>query len=129
MRFIKNSAAYLLGLIYVVFSVQFFVMVLTHAAMPPMSELANEFMHVFLASGLMFVVKGIELTGGVLLFVPRTRALVALVLAPISTAIVLTELLVVQPPVVEMIPALLVLILNIVIIYQNRAKYLPIIAR
>ncbi len=127
MKFIKKLPVILLGLIYALFSIQFFVMIFTGAAMPPMNQLATMFMTVWFISGFVFITKFIELVGGVLLLVPRTRALALIIMAPISVAIFLTELLIIQPPVLQMIPAMLVLVLNAIAIYQYRAKYLPIV--
>jgi putative oxidoreductase len=67
-----------------------------------------------------------EVVGGLLIILPRTRALGALVIFPVYTGILLTHIL--QAP--EGLPVALVLGAILVwIIYENRAKYLPLITK
>jgi len=127
MRFIKKLPVILLGLIYVIFSVQFFVMIMGTPVFPPMNELATSFMTVWFASGFVFITKTIELVGGLLLLIPRTRALALVMMAPMSIGIFLTEILIVRSGFAPGIPAYLLLILNTIGIYQYRAKYLSIV--
>ena len=129
MNFLKKVPVYLLGIIFVVFSIQFFVMIFTHAAMPPMSQMAQTYMTLLFTSGYVWVVKVLELVIGIMLLIPRTQKLALILIAPIVVNIVLSEILIIQPPFAEMIPAFLVLILNFIAIYQRRASYMPIIQK
>lgn len=127
MKFIKKLPVILLGLIFVIFSIQFAIMMIKGAAMPPMNVLATQFMGVWFVSGLVFIIKAIEFVCGVMLLIPRTRALALILIAPITVAILLIEILVVKAGFLAMIPALLIFIFNVIGIYQYRAKYLPIV--
>lgn len=127
MKFVKKLPIILLGLMYVIFSAQFFIMIMTKAAMPMMSNLAIMFMTAWFVSGFVFITKSIELVGGFLLLVPRTRALALIIMAPMSVGIFLTELLIVKSGFPAMLPAVLILVFNVIGIYQYRAKYLPMV--
>lgn len=98
-------------------------------AMPPMSEIASQFMYVFFSTGYIFVIKVLELVIGIMLLIPRTRRLALILIAPIVVNIFLTEFLVIKPPIAEAIPAILVLVLNVIGIYQNRSAYMSIITK
>ena len=125
----KALPTVLLGLIFVIFSLQFFYMIFAGGDMPPMNPVASQFMYVLFSTGYVFVVKVLELSIGIMLLIPRTRRLALILIAPIVVNIILSEFLVVKPPIAQSIPALLVLVLNIVGIYQNRATYMPIVAK
>ena len=127
MNFLKKVPVYLLGIIFVVFSIQFFVMVFSHSAMPPMSPMAQTYMTLLFTSGYVWVVKVLELVIGIMLLIPRVQKLALILIAPIVLNIFLSEILIIQPPFGEMIPAFLVLILNVIAIYQRRASYMPIV--
>jgi uncharacterized membrane protein YphA (DoxX/SURF4 family) len=75
---------------------------------------------------LMPLVGSAELTGGLLLIIPRTRALGALILCPVLAGILLAN--------ISMAPSGLPIALALLAIivwgmYENRAKYLPLISR
>lgn len=129
MNFIKKLPVYLLGIIFIVFSLQFFVMIFTHASMPPMEGMAAQYMDVLFRSGYVWVVKVLELVLGILILIPRTRRIALVLIAPISINILLSELLIIQPPFAQMIPALLVVIFNIIGLYQYRVAYMPMVRK
>lgn len=120
MKQLINIPVYLLSLIYVVFGANYFLHFLT---MPPMGGDAGAFAGLLYTTGFLAVVKVLELVLAVLLIVPATRALAALLIAPISINILLFELLIAHQPGI----GILLVILNILIIYTNRNKYYPII--
>lgn len=129
MNFIKKLPVYLLGIIFIVFSLQFFAMIFTHAAMPPMSGLAEQYMGVLFQSGYVWVVKVLELVLGILILVPRTRRIALVLIAPICVNIFLSEVLIIQPPIIQMTPALLVVIFNAIGLYQYRESYMPMVRK
>ena len=65
-----------------------------------------------------------EILGGILLMIPKLRALGAIILLPIIVGILLTHL-TVAPQGLPM--AFILLTMNLWIIIDNRAKYLPMI--
>lgn len=73
---------------------------------------------------LMPLIGTVEIIGGILFIIPKTRALGAIVILPITVGILLTNI--VQVP-STLIIAVIVLAINLYVIYDNREKYLPMI--
>lgn len=76
-------------------------------------------------SWLMPLVGLVEIVGGVLYTIPRTRPLGAIMLFPILIGILLTHL-TVAPAGLPM--AVVLLVINLFVIYENRQKYFPLIS-
>ena len=65
-----------------------------------------------------------EIVGGILFIIPKTRALGAIVIFPVTIGILLTHL--IDAP--SGLPiALIVLAINLWVIYESREKYLPMV--
>jgi hypothetical protein len=77
-----DIAGILLGLLFIVFGLDFFLKFLPENPPPPGSE-AWLFGRIMYNSGYMLFVKVLELTGGVLVAIPKTRNIGLLVLGPI----------------------------------------------
>lgn len=96
--------------------------------MPPPKDLPEALMKDMAAfteiSWLMPLVAIAELSGGLLLLFPRTRALGALVLFPVMVGILLTHITVAPD---GLLMALILWAILLWIIIDNRHKYLPII--
>ena len=120
MKKLTNIPAYLLALIYLVFGANYFLHFLT---MPPMAGDAGAFAGLLYTTGFLAVVKVLEIVFAVLLIVPATRALAALLIAPISINILLFELLIAHQPGI----GILLVILNALLIYINKEKYFSIV--
>lgn len=74
---------------------------------------------------LMPLIAWAELIGGLLIIFPRTRALGALIIVPVMVGIMLTNTVTEPSGLPIALPFCLILIW---IIYENRAKYLPMIS-
>ena len=120
MKKLINVPAYLLSLIYLVFGSNYFFHFL---AMPPMGGDAGAFAGLLYSTGFLAVVKTLEVVLALLLIVPATRALAAILIAPISINILLFELLIAHQPGI----GILLVLLNGFIIYSNREKYFSIV--
>ena len=95
----------------------------------PIPELTPEQMEIFGAFGklkwLMPLVGAAEIVGGALLAYPKLRALGAIVLLPITVGIFLHNL----PRSPRDLPMVLIfLAINIWAIWENRSKYMPMVA-
>lgn len=88
------------------------------------AELAKDNAALMEISWLMPLIAVAEILGGLLIFLPKTRALGALVLFPVMVGILLTHLFV-EPSGVPM--ALILWAVLLWIIYDNKEKYLPLI--
>ncbi len=75
-------------------------------------------------SWLMPLVGIVEIIGGVLFILPKTRALGAVILFPVMVGIVLTH--VMAAPETAVI-AFVLLAINLWVIFENREKYLPMV--
>jgi putative oxidoreductase len=82
MIYLNRITAALLGLVFVVFGSNFFLKFIPIPT-PPEGSPAAMFMGGMYASGLLAFVKVLEILGGVLVAVPKTRNLGLLVLGPI----------------------------------------------
>jgi putative oxidoreductase len=120
MKLIKNIPVYLLALIYLVFGANYF---LHFIGMPPMGGDAGAFAGLLFTTKFLLVVKILEVGLGVLLILPKTRALALLLIAPITINILLFELLIAHQPGI----GILLLLLNGLAIIQNKEKYFSIV--
>jgi len=66
----------------------------------------------------------VEIIGGILFIIPKTRALGAIVIFPIMIGILLTHI-TIAPSGLPM--ALALLVINLWVIFENREKYLPMV--
>jgi len=83
MRFIPIIAGAILGLLFAAFSLMFLFNAMPKMDPPPEGSLPALFMGAFVPSGYLTFVKVLELVGGILVAIPRTRNLGLLVLGPI----------------------------------------------
>ena len=91
--------------------------------MPPMAGDAGAFAGLLYSTGFLAFVKVLEISFGLLLLIPKTRALAYLLIAPISVNILLFEIYMAHQPGI----GVLLVVLNAVGIYINKEKYLSII--
>ncbi len=83
-------------------------------------------MSAFMELGWIFpLIAVVEIVGGIFFMIPRLRALGAIMLFPIIIGIVLTHLF--QAP-SGLLMALILLIINVWVILENREKYMPMIS-
>ncbi len=93
--------------------------------MPPMPEAAEKLIAAFIESHwLLPLIATVELAGGILFIIPRTRALGAITLFPVVIGIFLFNLVLVPDNIGV---STVLLLVNLVIIYENRAKYMPML--
>lgn len=94
----------------------------------PMPEMSDELMQVFGAfmtiKWVMPLVATIEIVGGILMAIPKTRALGAIVIFPVMVGIMVHHL-VLDIPGIGM--GLVLFAINVWVIYENRDKYMPMI--
>ncbi len=83
MKHAANIAGGLLGLIFIVFGLNFFLGFIPMPAGPPEGSPPALFMGALYPTGYLAFIKVLEVLGGVLVAVPKTRALGLLILAPI----------------------------------------------
>jgi putative oxidoreductase len=121
-------ARILLGLIFVVFGLNFFFHFL-HSAPPDPTSKAGLFLGGLFASGYFFIfLKVLEVLYGLLLLADLYTPLVLILLFPISINIVLFHTILAPSP-SSLIIAWLLFALNVYLAWINRAVYAPLLKR
>jgi len=95
MKFIPTNARYLLGIIFLVFGLNFWLQFLTVPS-PPEGSLAAGFIGAIYMSGFLAVVKVFEVIGGILLLAGRYVNLALAVVGPIAVVIVMYHVLILE---------------------------------
>ncbi|PIY10697.1 MAG: DoxX family protein [Flexibacter sp. CG_4_10_14_3_um_filter_32_15] len=91
-----------------------------------MGKEAMDLMNVFKSSGWVFnLVAIVEIIAGILIIIPKTRALAAIMIFPITIGITLFH--VFQDP-ANLIMGFVFLAINLWIIFENKEKYMPMIS-
>ena len=114
-------SGFLLGLIFVVFGLNFFFHFLPVPS-PEEGSTAAAFMGAAYSSGLLTAVKILEIIGGICVAVPRSRNLGLLLLGPIVVNILLYQLLLVGGSLFAP-PVLLVILLSAYLLWVERAAF------
>lgn len=120
MKIIKHIPAYLLGLVFVVFGANFW---LHFIPMQPMPGDAGTFAGLLFTTGYLAVVKVFEIVFGAMLFIPKTRALAYILIAPICVGILMFEIFMAHQAGI----GVALVIINAIGIFINKEKYLPIV--
>jgi putative oxidoreductase len=121
MNIVKQIPAYLLGALFV-FGGAAYLFKLVPAE--PMTGDSGTFMNLLASSGYMTTIKVCELLFGLLVLIPKTRALGLVLLAPIAVNILLFEVHIAKAP--EIGVALVVV--TALAIYLNKEKYSSILS-
>jgi putative oxidoreductase len=121
MNIVKQIPAYLLGALFV-FGGAAFLFKLVPAE--PMTGDAATFMTLFGNTGYMTVIKICELLFGILVLIPKTRALGLILLAPIVANILIFELHIAKAPGI----GVALVVVTALAIYFNKEKYSSILS-
>ncbi|MDF1858959.1 MAG: hypothetical protein P1U87_02025 [Verrucomicrobiales bacterium] len=118
-------AAGLLGLVFVVFGLNFFLKFLPVPS-PPADSHAASFMGAMYATGMLTVIKILEIVGGILVAIPRTRNFGLLVLGPIVVNILFFNIFIApggwtQPPVI------LITLLSAFLLWTAKDKFVKLL--
>lgn len=126
MKYITHITAILLGLIFIVFGMNFFLKFLP-VPTPPAGSHAAMFMGGMFASGFLAFVKVLEILGGLLVAIPQTRHLGLLILGPIIVNIFAFNYFFLGPKALLQTPVLLVGSLALLLLlasYRAFARFL-----
>lgn len=125
MKFATVIARVLLGLIFVVFGSNAFLHFLP---MPPLPQgVTGEYLHAFFASGYVYVIGGLQVIGGLLLLIGRFVPLGLTILGAIIVNIWLFHILM-APELGGMLPAVVVLILELFLVWRYRDAFKGILS-
>jgi uncharacterized membrane protein YphA (DoxX/SURF4 family) len=120
MKILTTIARILLGLIFVFFGSNG---LLHFLPMPPLPEgVAGEYLHSFFASGYVYVISGFQVLGGLLLLIGKFVPLGLTILGAIIVNIWIFHLLM-APELGGMVPAFVVSILELFLIWRYRDAF------
>jgi putative oxidoreductase len=95
MKIVKHIPAILLAILFGVFGIAYFLKLMPT---PPMTGDPLTFMTLFSSTGYMNIIKALEVIGGLMLFLPRTRAMGLCIITPIAVNILLFEVCIAKQP-------------------------------
>jgi putative oxidoreductase len=128
-KYLPIAAGIVLGLLFIAFSLMFFLNMMPKQAPPPEGSWAALFMAAFAPSGYLTFVKVWELVGGILVAIPRTRNLGLLVLGPIIINILAFNALVMRGEgMINPIMAIIV-ILPLYLLWVERRAFASLVRR
>jgi putative oxidoreductase len=124
MRIFTIIARVLLGLVFVVFGSNAFLHFLP---MPPLPQgVTGEYLHAFFASGYVYVIGGFQVVGGLLLLIGRFVPLGLTILCAIIVNIWAFHLLMAPEP-AGLVPAIVVTILELFLVWRYRDAFKEIV--
>jgi hypothetical protein len=126
MKHVYNFTAALLGFVFIVFGVNFFLKFIA-IPQPPEGSPAAMFLGGMLLGGLLAFVKVLEILGGILVAIPRTRNLGLLILGPIIVNIAAFNFFFFGPLALLQPPVLLVSALALIQVVAARRAFLHFI--
>jgi hypothetical protein len=126
MKHVYNFTAALLGFVFIVFGVNFFLKFIA-IPQPPEGSPAAMFLGGMLLGGLLAFVKVLEILGGILVAIPRTRNLGLLILGPIIVNIAAFNFFFFGPLALFQPPVLLVSVLALIQVVAARRAFLHFI--
>lgn len=124
-KYIAYIPVYALASIFTLFSVMFFKMVFTHTPLPMVPGIAGLYSRIMISTHYLYVVKTLEFVIGIMMFIPRTRKLALVMIAPIIVNIFLYELLMMKSPGMSIV----LIVLDAIALYQYRRAYMPMIQK
>ncbi len=120
MKIAKQIPAYLLGAVFFLFGLAYFFKLMPE---PKIEGDPLAFMGV-MSKGYMTFVKVLEVGIGLLLLLPKTRALALILIAPITVNILCFELFIAKQPGI----GVALVLVNIIGLYFNKEKYQQILS-
>lgn len=128
MKIAANVAGALLGLLFVVFGSNFFLNFIPMPPPPPEGTPVALFFGAFFATGYLAFVKVLEILGGLLVALPRTRPLGLLVLVPIIVNILAFHVFITAGEGLLEAPILLIVALTLFLIWTHRRGVAALLA-
>ena len=128
MKIAANVAGALLGLLFVVFGSNFFLNFIPMPPPPPEGTPVAMFFGAFFATGYLAFVKVLEILGGLLVAIPRTRPLGLLLLVPIIVNILAFHTFITAGAGLLEAPLLLIVALTLFLVWTHRRGLAALLA-
>ena len=129
MKLATHIAAGLLGLVFVVFGLNFFLNFIPMPPGPPEGSPPALFMAALFPTGYLAFVKVLETVGGVLVALPKTRNFGLLVLGPIVVNILAFQIFLTEGAGLLDPPVILVTVLPLFLLWQERRAFAGLMAQ
>lgn len=123
MKIASHIAGGLLGLLFVVFGLNFFLRFIPMPPGPPEGSPPALFMGALFPTGYLAFVKVLEIVGGVLVAIPKTRNFGLLVLGPIVVNILAFHIFLLKGAGLLQPPIVLITVLPAFLLWNARAKF------
>lgn len=127
MKTAANIAGGLLGLMFVVFGLNFFLNFIPMPPGPPEGSPPALFMAAMFPTGYLAFVKVLEIVGGLLVALPRTRNLGLLVLGPIVINILAFQIFLAKGAGLFDPPVILITVLPLFLLWHERGSFLSLL--
>lgn len=123
MKHLPKIAAGLLGLAFIIFGLNFFLKFMAGGGSPPAGSPAAMFFGAIYTTGFLAFVKIIEIVGGILVAIPKTRNFGLLLLCPIVVGILAVNIFIVGGAAVFQVPVIAITLLSVYLLWDARAKF------
>lgn len=127
MKLATNIAGGLLGLLFLVFGLNFFLNFLPSPGSPPEGSPPALFMAALFPTGYLAFVKVLEIAGGILVAIPRTRNLGLLVLGPVIVNILAFQIFLLRGVALADPVVILITILPLFLLWSGRKAFLGLL--
>jgi hypothetical protein len=129
MKHAPDIAGGLLGLAFLIFGLNFFVPFLPESPPPPPNSPAGAFAGAMFATGYLTFVKVLEILGGVLVGIPKTRNIGLLILGPIIVNILCFNAFLTGGKGLFSPPVLLISLLALFLVWSERKAFSALLNR
>ncbi len=123
MKYATHIAAGLLGLVFIVFGLNFFLKFIPMPPGPPEGSPPALFMAALYPTGYLAFVKVFEILGGILVAIPKTRVFGLLVLGPIIINILAFQVFLAKGAGLTQPPVILITVLPLFLLWAKRDKF------
>jgi putative oxidoreductase len=123
MKHLPNIAGALLGLLFVLFAAIFFLKLIPMPPPPPAGSPPAMFMGAFAPTGYLTFVKTLEILGGILVAIPRTRNYGLLILGPIIVNILAFHIFITRGEGIFAPPVIAVTVLGAYLLWAGRKAF------
>lgn len=123
MKHLPNIAGGLLGLLFVMAGVTVLLKLGTTPPAPPEGSAAALFMGAFVPTGYLTFVKVLEILGGLLVAIPRTRNFGLLILGPIIVNILAFHIFITKGEGLFAVPIILIVVLATYLMWVARKQF------
>lgn len=127
MKLASNIAGGLLGFLFVAFSLMFLLKLVPMPPPPPADSPAGMFMGAFGPTGYLTFVKVLEVIGGILVAIPKTRNFGLLVLGPILVNIIAFHFFVTGPADLLNPILIVIVLLTLFLLWVDRQRWLGLL--